>query len=118
MAKGIDNQSRDGSDWSDKCKPYTIVAIDKYPEGWGWIELDGDTKYEIGNYMLECGAEVGIWYYLTIHNGLKTEVISKSDDEEGYRFIETSYGRAFIYPKDISELEWDSQMRDVDEPKT
>ena len=56
-----------GEDWNDDCNPYAIVAIDKYPQGWGWIELGSDTKYEIGQYMLDCHVDVGKWYYLTIH---------------------------------------------------
>ena len=55
-----------GDDWNNKCNPYVIVAITEYPEGWGWIELDGDTKYDIGEYMLECNVDVGEWYYLTV----------------------------------------------------
>ena len=56
-----------GNEWSDRCEPYAIVAIDKYPDGWGWIELDGDTKDEIGVYMQDCDAEIGKWYYLVIY---------------------------------------------------
>lgn len=56
-----------GDDWNDDCLPYAIVGMDKYEKGWGWIELEGDSKNEIGQYMMDWEAETNVWYYLSIY---------------------------------------------------
>jgi len=69
-----------GDDWNDDCVPYAVIAMDQYSSGWGWIDLEGATKHEIGQYMLDYKVQTNTWYYLSIVRPSAYNAVRSFDD--------------------------------------